>query len=84
MSSKSRKEKKAASVAAAPPQSLPQPLFTKGQIQTILAGALLTIAGFVVLSQADPAAKNWAGKLCPFLILGGYAVIGVALWKGKN
>jgi dipeptide/tripeptide permease len=36
-------------------------------------------AGFYVLSLTDPAGQNWASNLSPFLILGGYAVIGVGI-----
>ncbi|MEK7287509.1 MAG: hypothetical protein AAB091_02970 [Elusimicrobiota bacterium] len=94
---KSNKEKKAIAAgearAAAPgaqpgPRSSAQgaaaPLLSSGQIRGVMAGILLVIAGFIVLSRADPAARNWAGTICPFLILGGYAVIGVALWRGKT
>ena len=58
-----------------------EPVLTKNQIKGIAAGAGLVAVGFFVLAQADPAGKNWAGHLCPFLILCGYAVIGIALWK---
>lgn len=42
-------------------------------------GIGIAASGFVVLSFTDPAGQNWASNLCPFLILGGYAVIGVGI-----
>ena len=47
--------------------------------KVIAAGFLILIAGFFVLSKTDPAGQNWAGVLSPFLILGGYAVIGIGI-----
>lgn len=32
--------------------------------------------GFYLLSLTDPAGQNWASVVSPFVILGGYAVIG--------
>lgn len=42
-------------------------------------GIGIVILGFYVLSLTDPAGQNWASKLSPFLILGGYATIGVGI-----
>ncbi len=42
-------------------------------------GIGILIIGYVVLSLADPMGSNWASHLSPFLILGGYTTIGVAL-----
>lgn len=44
------------------------------------AGGILVVIGFVVLSRADALARNWAGQLAPFLILGGYAAMGLGLF----
>ena len=44
------------------------------------AGTLCVLVGFFVLSLADPMGKNWAASLAPFLILGGYALIGFGLF----
>lgn len=44
------------------------------------AGIALVVIGFVVLSRADALARNWAGQLAPFLILGGYGLIGLGLF----
>ena len=42
-------------------------------------GIGIVAIGFYVLSLTDPAGQNWASNLCPFLILGGYAVIGFGI-----
>ena len=67
----------------AAPAGSREPLLTKCQFLGITAGILLVGVGFYVLTQADPAGQNWAGRLCPFLILGGYGVIGAFLISGK-
>ena len=46
----------------------------------VLAGGALVALGFAVLSRADALGRNWAASLSPFLILGGYAAIGVGLF----
>lgn len=60
----------------------PRPFFSdisKRGWKTIFLGAGIAAAGYVVLSFTDPAGQNWASNLCPFLILGGYACIGVGI-----
>ena len=52
------------------------PLFSKRGKYTMLAGAFVAALGFYVVTFTDPAGQNWASNLCPFLILGGYAVVG--------
>ena len=42
-------------------------------------GAGIVAAGFFVLSLTDPGGQNWASNLSPFLILGGYAIIGIGI-----
>ena len=44
------------------------------------AGGTLVLLGFAVLSRADALGRNWAATLSPFLILGGYAAIGIGLF----
>ena len=46
----------------------------------VKAGGIVVLLGFVVLSRADSIGRNWASSLSPFLILGGYAAIGVGLF----
>lgn len=35
--------------------------------------------GYFVLSLTDPMGQNWASNVSPFLILGGYAIIGIGI-----
>lgn len=44
--------------------------------KVILCGIVVVVIGFVVLTKADPMGRNWAASLSPFLILGGYALVG--------
>jgi hypothetical protein len=46
----------------------------------VAAGGTLVLLGFAVLSRADALGRNWAASLSPFLILGGYAAIGIGLF----
>jgi hypothetical protein len=55
------------------------PLFTRRGKVTMAAGAALAALGFFVVTLTDPAGQNWASNLCPFLILGGYTLIGVGI-----
>ncbi len=47
--------------------------------RVILAGVAVLIAGYFVLAKTDPMGQNWASRLSPFLILGGYALIGLGI-----
>lgn len=44
------------------------------------AGGALVIAGFVLLSFADAQGRNLPALVSPFLLIGGYAAIGVGLF----
>ncbi|HOW28715.1 MAG TPA: hypothetical protein PK876_09485 [Elusimicrobiota bacterium] len=55
------------------------PLISKRGKITIGIGVLVVAVGFYVLSLTDPAGQNWASHLCPFMILGGYAIIGIGI-----
>ena len=70
---KTQKEK----VAAPPPPSAN--LSSLGK-RLIAAGGASVLLGFAVLSRADSLGRNWAATLAPFLLLGGYAAIGVGLF----
>lgn len=70
---KTHKEK----VPAPPPPS--ENLSSRGKL-LIKAGGASVLLGFVVLSRADSMGRNWASSLAPFLILGGYAAVGVGLY----
>lgn len=56
------------------------PITRTGRL-TIAAGVVLAAAGFFVLTKADPMGRNWAASLSPFLILGGYAVMGWGIFR---
>jgi hypothetical protein len=62
--------------ASPPPSAALNPLGKK----LVAAGGICVVAGFAVLSRADSLGRNWAASLSPFLILGGYAAIGVGLF----
>ena len=62
--------------ALPPPSAALNPLGKK----LVMAGGTLVVLGFAVLSRADSLGRNWAASLSPFLILGGYAVVGVGLF----
>ena len=66
-----------------PPQPAQEPLLSKTQWKAVAIGILVVAAGFWVLTKADTAGNNWASHAAPFLILGGYAIIGLALWNHK-
>lgn len=70
---KTTKEK----VPALPPPS--EALSSRGKA-LIAAGGSSVLLGFAVLSRADSMGRNWAASLAPFLLLGGYAAIGLGLF----
>lgn len=45
----------------------------------LAAGLALVVIGFFVLSFADERASNLAGRISPFIILGGYGLLFVGL-----
>lgn len=47
--------------------------------KVIIAGIIILAAGYYVLTKTDPAGQNAASKISPFMILGGYALIGVGI-----
>lgn len=73
---KPKKTFKAKAPALPPPSAALNPLGKK----LVAAGGMLVVLGFAVLSRADSMGRNWAASLSPFLILGGYASIGVGLF----
>lgn len=42
-------------------------------------GIAVLVLGFFILSKTDPEGKNWASILSPFLIIGGYIIIGIGI-----
>jgi len=45
----------------------------------IISGIGVLLLGFLVLTRTDPAGQNWASVLSPFLIIGGYVIIGIGI-----
>jgi hypothetical protein len=47
-------------------------------------GIALLILGFIVLSKVDRMASNWAGYISPLLLVSGWVLIAIGLWKGEK
>lgn len=62
-----------------PPESPPDDHFGRTNWILLGVGLLLLVVGYVTLSMANEDASNLPGLLSPFIILGGYATIFVAL-----
>lgn len=61
------------------------PAISRKGKKAIASGILTAAIGYFVLTKADPAGQNWAGTLSPFLILGGYVLMGAGiLWEDSN
>lgn len=52
---------------------------TKRGWKIVIGGVIGVILGFIVLTFTDPMGQNWASRLSPFLLIGGYATIGFGL-----
>ncbi len=52
------------------------PLISKRGWKMIGVGISLLVGGFVLLSFTDPRGQNIPSQLSPFIIIGGYALIG--------
>ena len=63
----------------APPDSPEADRFGRTNWLLLAGGLALLVIGFFVLSLVDERAANLAGRLSPFLILGGYGLIFVSL-----
>jgi len=55
------------------------PLLSCRGKKVIGAGIALAAVGFYLVTLTDPSGQNWASSLCPFLILGGYALMGIGI-----
>jgi hypothetical protein len=58
---------------------VPPPTITRRGWKLVFSGIGVVVLGFFILSAADPSAQNWAGVVAPFVILGGYALIGFGI-----
>lgn len=76
-------------------QSRPQPAPSQGGetvsdgitplgLKVIAGGVAIIALGFLVLSRADAMGGNWAAHLSPFLILGGYVVVGLGIFAPEK
>ncbi len=72
-----KKTKKASAPAAPPPSARTTP---QGRVLAA-AGGVLVLLGFLALSRADAMGRGLYARVCPFLILGGYVLIGLGLWR---
>ncbi|MBI5210762.1 MAG: hypothetical protein HY927_12400 [Elusimicrobia bacterium] len=74
--------------ANVPQSSAEQPGSTEGITgpgkTAIGIGIGILVLGFFVLSFADPMGRNWAAHLSPFLILGGYALVGAGIFLPES
>lgn len=59
---------------------LPYEPLSAGGKRLVWAGGGLVVAGFVLLSFADALGRNLPALVSPFLLIGGYAAIGVGLF----
>jgi hypothetical protein len=75
-------KKKKHAAPAALPSSKPerQPMFTRQALIYLGSGIVTLIIGYIVLSFANARADNLPGKMSPFLILGGYALVGMGFF----
>ena len=64
-----------------PALPLPSKRLSPVGMRLLGAGGALVLLGFVVLSFADPLGKNAAAVAAPFLLIAGYAAIGVGLYR---
>ncbi len=66
-------------IQSKPTPDTPKPLISKRGWKVILGGIGTLGIGYFVLSLTDPMGQNWASNVSPFLILGGYAIIGIGI-----
>ena len=45
----------------------------------IFSGIIVLILGYFILTKTDPMGQNWASIVSPFLILGGYIIVGLGI-----
>lgn len=74
-----KKDKRTQKTSSPSPAADAPALSVRGKKLSVAAFVLIVL-GFVILSRADALARNWAGQLAPFLLLGGYGLLGVALF----
>jgi hypothetical protein len=60
-----------------------EPISSKGK-KVIGMGVGILVLGFIVLCFTDPMGRNWASLLSPFLIVGGYVLVGIGIFLPEN
>ncbi len=70
--------KKTKEGARGPSGPAAEPLSVRGK-KAIGVGLGMILLGFFILALADPLGRNWAALSSPFLILGGYALVGLGI-----
>lgn len=73
------KNKKTTKAFVPEPPASSAPLSAEGKA-LVGAGGALVVLGFVVLSFSDPLGRNVPSVVSPFLLLAGYAAIGLGLF----
>ncbi len=68
-------------VPAAPVSRISFPSSAK---KWLLAGLFSVVVGFVLLCWTDPSGQNWASTLSPFLLVGGYVLLGVGFYQADS
>ena len=59
-------------------------ILKKTAIRLLIVGVSLVILGFIVLSMVNRMATNWAGYASPLLLVSGWVLIAIGLWKGEK
>ena len=79
MSKKNRRDRQSAlSAGHSGPAVNPESISHRGW-KVVGAGIFILVIGFAVLKAADPMGRNWASVVSPFLILSGYALVGLGI-----
>jgi hypothetical protein len=78
--SKANIQAKSQHKAASSPATI-KPVFSLSKVgkKALVAGIVVALVGYYILTLADPSGQNWAANLSPFLILGGYALVGLSI-----
>jgi len=74
-----KEKKRGEEKAKADGDAVRSPIISKSGWKVIGAGAAVAALGYIVLAFTDPRGQNFASKLSPFLILGGYVTIGAGI-----
>lgn len=73
-----RTQKENAAVVGGNKTKTPSLVSSRGK-KVIMAGVIVVLSGFWILTFTDPAGQNWASTLSPALLILGYAAIGVGI-----